>query len=228
MRLQCERQLNCFTGSETTPFQLCVSFLSPSYVSWRSPTSLWCWYVNPSLWQWERWVLTIALPANSPSCRLDATVRAKSLQLCPTLCDPMVCSPPGSSVHGDSPGKSTGVGCHALLRGIFPTQGWNSGLLQLLPCRWILHRRATREALTPEGVEYKCPQLFTAAFYWPLARFCSLRSLSPKKESCLGPASPSQINCLVPSTHTTHTQRHNDWLLRMSSLGIAFHPLVFL
>ena len=28
------------------------------------------------------------------------TVRAKSLQLCPTLCDPMNCSPPGSSVHG--------------------------------------------------------------------------------------------------------------------------------
>jgi len=33
----------------------------------------------------------------------------------PTLCDPMDCSPPGSSVHGDSPGKNTGVGCHALL-----------------------------------------------------------------------------------------------------------------
>ena len=38
-------------------------------------------------------------------------------QLCPTLCNPMDCSPPGSSVHGDSPGKNTGVGCHALLHG---------------------------------------------------------------------------------------------------------------
>ena len=27
-------------------------------------------------------------------------VRAQSLQLCPTLCDPMDCSPPGSSVLG--------------------------------------------------------------------------------------------------------------------------------
>ena len=36
---------------------------------------------------------------------------------CPTLCDPMDCSPPGSSVHGDSSGKNTRVGCHALLRG---------------------------------------------------------------------------------------------------------------
>ena len=48
---------------------------------------------------------------------------AKSLQSCPTLCDPMDCSPPGSSVH--SPGKNTGVGCHALLQRIFPTQGLN-------------------------------------------------------------------------------------------------------
>ena len=40
-----------------------------------------------------------------------------------TLCDPMDCSLPGSSFHGDSQGKNTGVGCHALLQGIFPTQG---------------------------------------------------------------------------------------------------------
>ena len=56
-------------------------------------------------------------------------VRAKSLQSCPTLCDPMDCSPPDSSVHGDSPGKNTGVACHALLQGIFPTQGLNSRLV---------------------------------------------------------------------------------------------------
>ena len=31
----------------------------------------------------------------------------------------MDCSPPGSSVHGDSPGKNTGVGCFVLLQGIF-------------------------------------------------------------------------------------------------------------
>ena len=37
---------------------------------------------------------------------------------CPTLCGPMDCSPPGSSVHGDSPGKNTGVGCNGLLRGL--------------------------------------------------------------------------------------------------------------
>ena len=32
----------------------------------------------------------------------------------------------------DSPGKHTGVGCHALLQGIFPTRGLNPSLLHLL------------------------------------------------------------------------------------------------
>ena len=36
----------------------------------------------------------------------------------------------------DSPGKNTGVGCHALLQGTFPTQGSNLGILQ---CRQILY-----------------------------------------------------------------------------------------
>ena len=56
-------------------------------------------------------------------------------QSCPNLCNPMDCSLPGSSVHGDSPDKNTGVGCHALLQGIFPTQGSNPGLPH---CRQIL------------------------------------------------------------------------------------------
>ena len=59
-------------------------------------------------------------------------------QSCPTLCNPMDCSTPGSSVWQptrvlcpwDSPGKNTGVGCQALLQGIFPTQGSNLGKYQ--------------------------------------------------------------------------------------------------
>ena len=57
-------------------------------------------------------------------------------QSCLTLCDPMDCNPPGFSVHGESPGKNIGMGFHALLQGIFPTQGSNSGLPH---CRWILN-----------------------------------------------------------------------------------------
>ena len=45
---------------------------------------------------------------------------AKLLQSCLTLCDSVDRSPPGPSVHGDSPGTNAGVGCHFLLKGIFP------------------------------------------------------------------------------------------------------------
>ena len=61
------------------------------------------------------------------------------------LCDPMDCSPAGSSVHEDSPGKNTGVGCHALLQEIFPTQGSNLGILH---CRWILYHLSHQENLS--------------------------------------------------------------------------------
>ena len=81
-------------------------------------------------------------------------MHAKSLQLCLTLCNPMGCSPPGSSVHGDSPGKNTGVGCHALLQGIFPTQGLNPGIRHY---RQILyHLSLPGEDASPRRAEL-CP-----------------------------------------------------------------------
>ena len=49
--------------------------------------------------------------------------------LCPTLCFSIDCSLPGSSVHGIFQAKSTGVGCHYLLQGLFPTQGLKPGVL---------------------------------------------------------------------------------------------------
>ena len=58
-------------------------------------------------------------------------VHAKSLQLCLILCDPMDFSTPGSCPWS-SPSRSAGVDCHALLQGIFPTQGMNSRLLHNL------------------------------------------------------------------------------------------------
>ena len=63
-------------------------------------------------------------------------------QLCLTLCDSMDCSPLGSSVCEDTPGKSTGVGCHALLQGVSLTQGSNSGLPH---CRWFFRVWATEK-----------------------------------------------------------------------------------
>ena len=62
-----------------------------------------------------------------------------------TVFDPMECSPPDYSVHGASPGRNTGVGCHALLQGIFPTQGSNPRLLHY---RQFVYRLSHQEALT--------------------------------------------------------------------------------
>ena len=74
-----------------------------------------------------------------------ACMPAKLLQLCLTPGNPMDCSPPGSSVHGDTPVKNTGVGCPALLQGIFLTQRSNLHLLHLL------HWQAGSLPLAPPG-----------------------------------------------------------------------------
>ena len=63
---------------------------------------------------------------------LHCAVLCLVTQSCLTLCDPIGYSPPGIFLHGASPDKNTGVGCHALLQGIFPTQGSNPRLLCLL------------------------------------------------------------------------------------------------
>ena len=126
-----------------------------SILAWRIP-----WTVEPGRLQsmvWQRvghdWVtftfthlfLRCSLPLTRCTYPLTFTkgnffiiiclatyAHAKSLQSCPTLCNPMDCSPPGSSIHGILWGKNTGVGCHALLQGIFLTQGSNLCLLCLL------------------------------------------------------------------------------------------------
>ena len=67
----------------------------------------------------------------------------KVTQLCPTLCNPMDCSLPGSSVHGITPGQNTGVGCHALLQGIIWMQGSIPGLPHCRRIRYHLsHQRS--------------------------------------------------------------------------------------
>ena len=78
---------------------------------------------------------------------------SKSLKLCLTLSNPMDCSPPVSSFHGDSPGKNIGVVCHALFQGIFPTQGSNSHLLCLL------HWQVGSLPLAPPGKPCNQPYL---------------------------------------------------------------------
>ena len=68
----------------------------------------------------------------------------------PTLCNPMVCILPDSSVHGDSPGKNTEVGCHSFLQGLFPTQGSSPGLLN---CRQTLLSESSGKPALQNAVE---------------------------------------------------------------------------
>ena len=111
-------------------------------------------------------------------------------QSCPALCDPMDNSPPGFSVHG--------VGCHALLQEIFPTQGSNSGLQH---CRWILYRLSHQGSTRIlEWVAYP----FSRGSSWP-------RSWT--RASCIageGNGNPLQYACLEnPSLEESDT---TEWL----------------
>ena len=76
-------------------------------------------------------------------------------QLCLALCDPVHCSLPGSSVHGNSPGKNTGVGCHVRLQEIFPTQGLNRGLLVQLQVDSLLSEPPGKPIIAYRGKEPK-------------------------------------------------------------------------
>ena len=67
-------------------------------------------------------------------CVLSCSVESSTLQ-------PHGLQPARLLCPWDCPGKDTGVGCHFLLQGIFPTQGLNLGLLN---CRWILYHLSLR------------------------------------------------------------------------------------
>ena len=157
------------------PFLLCFSLLFFSQLFVRPPQTAillfcisfpwgWSWSLSPvqcheppsivhqALYQTkltvvaetsgETWQLLKHPAELCPNRRSEVLVT----QSCLTLCNPMDCSPPGSSVHGDSPGKNTGVGCYALLQRIFPTQGLKLCLCGSCIGRWILYHCAAWEA----------------------------------------------------------------------------------
>ena len=90
---------------------------------------------GPQAWEVEAGMVAPLLtqasrsPAPTPNAQAAGLVSArsaaaaKSLRSCATPGDFMDLSPPGSSVHEDSLDKNTGVGCPALLQGIFPDPG---------------------------------------------------------------------------------------------------------
>ena len=95
------------------------------------PNQIWKFYF---LWYCLSWVLWAPLYL--------------VIQPCLTPCDLMVSGPPGFTVglllSSSSPGKNTGVGCHALLQGILPTQGLDPGLPYCRHFHFCLsHHRST-------------------------------------------------------------------------------------
>ena len=94
-------------------------------------------------------------------------------QSCPILCDPMDCSPLGSSLHGTVQARILEWVAMLSSRGIFPTQGLNPGLPH---CRQILYQ------LSHQGrvyiILYKSPPPFLNFFNWKIvelqccANFC--------------------------------------------------------
>ena len=84
----------------------------------------------------------------------------------PTLCNPMDYSPPGFSIHGSSPGKNSGVGCHALLHCFFPTQESNPGLLH---CRQILYHLSHQgNPLKQQNHQQKAQNFEKCGTKWPV------------------------------------------------------------
>ena len=116
-------------------------------------------------------------------------------------CDPVHCSPPGCSVHGDSPGKNTGVGCQALLQAIFPTQGSNPGLPHR---RWILYHLSPQGSPGYWGKQTLGPQAWSHFQYHPTGlrptremapwhSLCSLSLVFPPAPCKAHPSSTSHI-----------------------------------
>ena len=91
-------------------------FAAPWTVAHQAPPSL-------GFSRQEHWS---GLPFNLQCMKVKS--ESEVSQSCPTLCDPMDCSPPGFSVHGILQARVLEWGCHCLLQGIFPTQGSNPGL----------------------------------------------------------------------------------------------------
>ena len=76
-------------------------------------------------------------------------------------------SPPGSSIHEDSPGKNTGVGCDALLQGIFATQGLNPSLphwRQILYC--VSHQGSLMIPIQRDVIKSKFSEMCKVVRKW--------------------------------------------------------------
>ena len=97
----------------------------------------------------------------------------------------------------DFPGKNTGVGCHALLQGIFPTQEWNPQLLGPLHCQ------VGSLPLKPPGKPYT--YVFSV-----VSNICNLMAFSPAGTSVHG-ILQARILQWVPISYSRESSKLGDW-----------------
>ena len=125
----------------------------------------------------------------------------KSLQSFLTLCNPMDCGPPGSSVHWDCLGKNTEVSCHALLQGIFPT--WGSNLHPLC----LLHWQAGYLPLAPPGKPRRyCTSVLLYSMQYCMAKYTRAHHLS-RMSTCDNDhvSQTRELICIILDTWTFWT-----------------------
>ena len=108
----------------------------------------------------DRFAIVLPAPVTVPAGVMTQlkTVDFGATSACPLSCSVVSDSlqPHGhSSVHGDSSGKNTGMGCHALLQGIFPSQGWNTSLMFPVLAGGFFTTSATWEALGAMSPRFK-------------------------------------------------------------------------
>ena len=132
---------------------------------------------------------------------------------CLTLCDPMDSSPPGFSVHGDSPGKNTGMGCHDFLQGIFPIQGSNPGLPH---CRQILYH-LSHQSSPYTYVQFSSVQSLSRVWLfvipWTVAHQASLSMGTLQARTLEWVAMPSSSGSSQPRDWTQAGLPHWRWII---------------
>ena len=135
---------------------------------------------------------------------LCVCVWAQLLNLCLTLLRPHVLEPIRLLCPWDFPSENTGVGCHALLQGMFPTVGSNPLLLCLLHCRPVLYCWATGEAtFIPRPLQttlyWDCPRSLQINVNQTHQHFCSnaLKCFSLLLSMNEGPSWSALLICSV-------------------------------
>ena len=122
----------CYPKQDPSPSCESPSFpTQPTSVCWASLGTRGMMDTRPWTWSLSPWAIRV----HEALCHiLFSTVVRAVTQSCLILCDPVDCSPPGSSVHGILQASLEWVAISSS-RGSFPTQGLSPGLLWLLRCQ---------------------------------------------------------------------------------------------